>query len=94
VLNGFALKVYVASPCPWLQEINTSITLKQFVLIHYFKLELVRTDRLRWFRHMEQNREDGWVDRCRCMEIEGKRDKGGPTKTLQEYHLMDTTPIQ
>ena len=43
---------------------------------------LLRSRRLRWFRHVSHS--DGWINQCRNFDVRGKRGKGRPRKSWND----------
>ena len=46
--------------------------------------DVVRSSRLRWFRHVERKPEEDWVKKMLTFEVESKRLRGRPKKTRME----------
>jgi len=50
---------------------------------------LLQQNRLRWYRHVLRNIDNGWVNKCMEYEVEGARLKGSPKKTWREIVEKD-----
>lgn len=48
---------------------------------------LLRTNRLRWYGHIERN--DGWINKCRSIKVNSLKGPGRPKKTWEETVKKD-----
>ena len=79
-----------------IQNIRTETLLN---LLKIPRLEdMLRSNRLRWYGHVERN--TGWINRCRNIKVNSRRKAGRPKKTWQEtirndiekWNLKDVDP--
>ena len=50
---------------------------------------VVQRNRLRWFGHVVRMDNDNWVKKYMTLEVNGRRDPGGPKKTWEQVIASD-----
>ena len=71
-----------------MRERKTSAELREWIGVEVVG-DVMRTNRLRWFGHVERKLEDDWVKKCGTLEVEGRKPRGRPKKTWMEVVVDD-----
>ena len=50
---------------------------------------IMQQRRLRWYGHIERMSEENWVNRCRSLVVNRKRERGRPRKTCEQVIAND-----
>ncbi len=51
--------------------------------------DVIRRGRLRWFSHAQRREDTAWMKRCIDIEVDGRRNRGGPKLTWMELVKKD-----